>query len=104
MAPLSSSAYLVTFTASERLKQKLDRAGELLSHCINPSDLPALIERALDGLLEREGKRRYGSRSIPISRATECALPDDSSKCWVVDSSSNRSEARIMPGSPSNAP
>ncbi len=43
VAPLSRKTYRVTFTASERLKQKLDRAGELLSHCVNPSDLPALV-------------------------------------------------------------
>jgi hypothetical protein len=61
VAPLSSSTYRVTFTASEQLKQKLDRARELLSHCIPPSDLPALIERALDQLLEREQTRRYGA-------------------------------------------
>lgn len=60
--PLSSQSYRVVFTASERLKQKLDRARELLSHAIAPNDLPAIIERALDQLIEREERRRYGGQ------------------------------------------
>lgn len=78
VAPLSSSTYRVTFTASEQLKQKLDRARELLSHCIPPSDLPALIERALDQLLEREQTRRYGA--IPKCKPTASPQHDGPAK------------------------
>ena len=49
----------MSFTASECLKKKLDRARELLSHAIPPNDLPTVIERALDQLIEREEQRRY---------------------------------------------
>ena len=63
--PLSATTYRVVFTASERLKQKMARAGELLSHAISPGDLPALFERALDGLIETEQRRRYGSSRAP---------------------------------------
>src|SRR5512145_2292871 len=45
--PLSGSTFRVVFTANEALKQKLDRAGELCSHCVAEGDLPALFERAL---------------------------------------------------------
>lgn len=62
VAPLSSSNYRVTFPADERLKNKLDQARELLSHCINPADLSALVERAIDALLEGEKNRRFGAR------------------------------------------
>ncbi|HEY5956969.1 MAG TPA: HNH endonuclease signature motif containing protein, partial [Polyangiaceae bacterium] len=67
--PLSESRYRIVFTASEALKQKLDRARELCSHCVSPTDLPALIERALDLLIEREEKRRFAVRS-PKPRAS----------------------------------
>jgi hypothetical protein len=80
VAPLSSSTYRVTFTASAELKQKLDRARELLSHRIPPSDLPALIERALDQLLEREQTRRYGAtqkRKPAESPRRDCTVPGD---------------------------
>ncbi|HEY5961949.1 MAG TPA: hypothetical protein VIV60_35565 [Polyangiaceae bacterium] len=69
MQSLSESRYRVVFTASEALKQKLDRARELCSHCVAPTDLPALIERALDLLIEREEKRRFAVRS-PKPRAS----------------------------------
>lgn len=71
IAPLSSRTYHVTFTASEQLKEKLDRARALLSHCINPADLSGLVERAIDALLEGEEKRRFGSRRLAIARAAE---------------------------------
>ncbi len=80
VVPLSSKTYRVTFTAGERLKQKLDRASELLSHCIPPSDLPALVERALDQLLEREEKRRYGARPQSIPQSVEPAFRVKSSQ------------------------
>lgn len=59
--PLSGSTYRVTFTATERLKAKLDRASELLSHSVQPGDLPTILERALDRLIELEERRRYGA-------------------------------------------
>lgn len=59
--PLSEHSYRVVFTASQRMKTKLDRAAELVSHKIPPTDLPMLIERALDLLIVQEERRRYGS-------------------------------------------
>ncbi len=57
--PLSGASYRVVFTASDALKKKLDRASELVSHSVEPGNLPALIERAVDLLIEREEKRRF---------------------------------------------
>jgi 5-methylcytosine-specific restriction endonuclease McrA len=65
--PLSAHSYRVVFTASERLKQKMDRAGELVSHAVSPSDLPSLIERALDLLIERAERQRCGSKQASRS-------------------------------------
>ncbi len=56
--PLSEYRYRVVFTAHEALKLKLDRARELVSHAVSPSDLPGLIERALDVLIASEERRR----------------------------------------------
>jgi hypothetical protein len=57
---LSAERYLVQFTASAELGAKLQRAKELLSHSVPGGDLPLLVERALDALIERELKRRTG--------------------------------------------
>jgi hypothetical protein len=84
VSPSSAANYRVVFTASEQLKQKLDRAGELLSHGSHPSDLPALLERALDLLIEREQRRRFGSKrsrrqfrtATSEPRAAESQPPD----------------------------
>jgi 5-methylcytosine-specific restriction endonuclease McrA len=68
--PLSEHSYRVVFTASQRLKDKFERASELLSHTLSPNDLPAMLERALDLLIAREDRRRYGSprpRSLALS-------------------------------------
>ncbi len=62
--PLSCHSYRVVFTASERLKQKMDRARALVSHAVSPADLPALIERALDLLIERTERRRFGRKRV----------------------------------------
>ncbi|MGC4064959.1 MAG: hypothetical protein QM784_10015 [Polyangiaceae bacterium] len=62
IVPSSASSYRVVFTASERLKQKLDRAAALTSHRNHPSDLPSLLEHALDLLIAREECRRFGAK------------------------------------------
>jgi hypothetical protein len=60
ISPLSGTTYRVTFTATESLKMKMDLARDLASHAVPPNDLPALIERALDLLIESEERRRCG--------------------------------------------
>lgn len=89
--PLSGSSYRVVFTASHGLKQKLDRAAELLSHSVVPGDLPALIERAVDLLIEHEAKRRFAAswqrtnseRSITTARHKDSGRQDpDPARAW----------------------
>jgi hypothetical protein len=74
--PLSGSSYRVVFTASETLKKKIDRAAELLSHAVSPSDLPTLIERAIDLLIEHEEWRRFatGTRRKTSSKQQPCQI------------------------------
>lgn len=71
--PLASRRYRVAFTASAELIEKLERAKELASHMVAPSDLAALFERALDALVGREEKRRFavGSARNRASSAHE---------------------------------
>jgi hypothetical protein len=57
--PLGAEGYLVKFTASRELKEKLERAQELLRHR-GEGDLAAVIERAVDLLLEDVMKERFG--------------------------------------------
>lgn len=86
--PLSGSTYRIVFTAPVALKQKLDRARELCSHCVAPTDLPALFERALDLLLEHEERRRFAVHS-PKGRAKE--------HIGATESRSSRSEQEPDP-------
>jgi len=101
--PLSRSSYRVVFTAPEALKQKIDRARELLSHSVSPSDLPALIERAIDLLIEHEARRRFatGSRRKTTATHQSCQsgqLNADSSqdpeRIYYVDRCSPETESR----------
>jgi hypothetical protein len=61
LEPLSAERHLVQFTASAELYAKLERARELLSHSVPSGDLPELVERAIEALIERELKRRTGA-------------------------------------------
>jgi hypothetical protein len=57
--PLSAARYRIQLNASAALKQKLERAVDLLSHSIPSGDLCAVLERALDLLIERVEKKRF---------------------------------------------
>jgi len=57
--PLSAARYRIQLNASPQLKAKLEQARDLLSHTNPSGDLAAVIERALDLLLERTLNRRF---------------------------------------------
>lgn len=63
VVPLSANSYHVVFTAGETLKQKLDRARDLVCHSVAPGNLSALVERAIDLLILTEEKRRFAVRA-----------------------------------------
>jgi hypothetical protein len=109
LEPLSPSRYRVEFTARAELRDKLERARELLSHAVPSGDLGELVERALDALIEKETRRRVGaglprkrrelkagSRRIPVEIA-RAVWERDQAQCTFVDAEGRRcSERRFL--------
>ena len=94
------------FTASAELYAKLERARELLSHSVRSGDLPELVERAIDALIERELKRRTGagkprkrraqkpdSRHIPVD-VERSVRERDGNQCTFTDAQGRRCQER----------
>src|SRR3954464_13801149 len=101
IAPLSEDTYKVQFTASRAMHDKFRRAQALLRHRIPDGDPSAVLEKALDVLIERVEKERFAlvesprppkaedpthpaTRSIPawIRRAV---FKRDEGRCTFVD-------------------
>ena len=61
--PLSPDRYRVQLTASADLKRKLELARDLLRHAIPDGDLAAILERAVDLLIEQTMKRRFALKT-----------------------------------------
>jgi hypothetical protein len=68
LEPLSPTRVRVEFTARAELYAKLEKARELLSHAVPSGDLGELFERALDALLERETRKRFGAQTLRKAR------------------------------------
>ncbi|MFZ5892937.1 MAG: HNH endonuclease [Myxococcota bacterium] len=109
LKPLSATTVLVQFTASSELYAKIERARELLSHSIPGGELAAVLERAVDELIQREEKRRLGagvprkrrplheaSRHVPVEVA-RAVWQRDGAQCSFVDPKGRRcSERRFI--------
>ena len=106
LEPLSAERFRVEFTASAELYAKLERANELLSHSVPSGDLPQLVERALDALIERELKRRTGagkprklreqkpgSRHVPL-HVERAVRERDHDQCTFTDAEGRRCPER----------
>jgi 5-methylcytosine-specific restriction endonuclease McrA len=106
LEPRSAKRWSVQFTASAELYEKIQRAGELLSHAIRSGDLATLFERALDELIAKETKRRLGaqkprrhrplspgSRHVPVEVARH-VWERDGGQCTFVDKEGRRCSAR----------
>lgn len=63
--PLSDEQYHLQLTLSRRAKEKLERARDLMSHANPTAELAAVIERALDMLIERLEARRFAQTKSP---------------------------------------
>jgi 5-methylcytosine-specific restriction endonuclease McrA len=78
LEPLSSSRYLLRLSISHELKQKLERARDLMSHANASGELPVVIEKALALLLEKLEKQRFArsQRSFDpnVSTTTEAVV------------------------------
>ncbi len=79
--PLSPARYKVQFTASAKLREKLERLQALMRPSIPNGDLAAVIEAAVTEKLERLESRRFGRTKAPrkgIGRESgtpTCRLP-----------------------------
>ena len=71
--PLGEDRYKVQFTASQRLRDKLEQARHLLKQQVPDGDLAEICERALDLLIAARMKQRFAALRKPRPVATEPA-------------------------------
>jgi hypothetical protein len=108
LQPLSPGRVRVEFTAGAEFLDKLQQARQLLSHAIPNGDLGELMQRALDALLEKETRRRFGagrprqrrklqegSRHIPVE-VRRAVWERDGGQCAFVDSEGRRCGERCF--------
>jgi 5-methylcytosine-specific restriction endonuclease McrA len=106
--PLAPARYRLEFTASPELKDKLERAADLMRHTNPSGELSVLVERALDLLLvklekqrlakvtrTRDGALRSSTRRGYVPRAVRREVFErDGERCTFVDPSGRRCESR----------
>jgi len=68
LEPLSRTAYRLQLNTTPQLKEKLERARDLMSHANPSGDLAVVVERAIDLLIAKLNQQRFG-QSGPRSRA-----------------------------------
>lgn len=108
MSALASERYAVQFTAGRALRDKLEMARELLRHQIPTGDLAAIVDRALDVLVEQLMKQRFGKTSRPRQRSAAApgvgsrhipravrreVVARDEGRCTFTDERGRRCEA-----------
>ncbi|HEY6548488.1 MAG TPA: hypothetical protein VI589_11300 [Vicinamibacteria bacterium] len=69
--PLAPDRYKVQFTASARLRDKLERLQALMRPQLPDGDLAAIIEQAVTEKLERIEAKRFGGTSAPRKGLSE---------------------------------
>lgn len=65
VTPLAPNAFKVTLTIDGALRQKVQQAHDLLRHRVGPQDLAAILEEALDLLIDKVKKERFGVGRTP---------------------------------------
>ncbi len=82
--PLSEQRFAVHFTASARLRDKLEHARNLMSHVSR--ELEIVIERALDALIRELENKQWGKTDRPRrSRGTKDGSPSRKDKREVYE-------------------
>jgi hypothetical protein len=107
--PLCAARYKIQFTADAGLKEKLERAQNLLSHSNPSGDLAVLVERAVDLLLAILEKKKLGKtdrprraasqakRAAAVTRSVRRAVfARDGMQCSFQDASGRRCQARAL--------
>jgi len=105
---LAPERYKVQLTASRELRDKIERAVDLMRHRNPTGDLAVVVERALDALLEKLEKERFGKTDRP-QRASRPSAPGrvpnavrrevssrDAEQCTYVSPSGDRCESRAF--------
>jgi hypothetical protein len=109
VAPLSPDRYRLQVTMSGEAVEKLRLAEDMLSHAVPAGDAAAVLERALDALLEELARRKFsatedprpgrapadGSRTIPAAVKREVWIRD-LGRCTFVSVSGHRCEERRL--------
>jgi hypothetical protein len=95
VAPLSAETYEVKFTAHRALKEKLDEARALLRHSLPQGDLAPIIDQALDLLIAKVKKERFGVGAKP--RVKKTVEPENVSDREVSSSESRTEESKPAP-------
>ena len=102
------SRYKVQLTVSTQLREKLERAKDLMRHRNPSGDLAVVVEQALDALVEKLEKERLGKTSRPrrTVRATKKGrvtaavrrevLARDGEQCTYVDEEGRRCSSRAF--------
>ena len=108
--PLSEGRNKVQFTASDTLREKLEHACALMGHRNPTGDLPAVVEKAVDLLIQQLEKEKMGMTERPrrtpatnpsnpgyVTRAARRAvMARDGLQCTFVSEDGERCPARAF--------
>jgi len=104
--PLSEGRYKLQLTASTELRDKLERARDLMRHRNPSGDLAVVVERAVDALLEKLEKEilakatrperpvRAAKPGVVTCAARRAVFERDGEQCSFVDGEGHRCPAR----------
>ncbi|MET0409856.1 MAG: HNH endonuclease, partial [Polyangiaceae bacterium] len=83
--PLAAERYRVQLTASSELKRKLEQCRDLMRHGNPTGDFAPIVERALDLLLEKLMRERFGAaQRSRASKTSSGRRPDRATRRAVV--------------------
>jgi hypothetical protein len=98
--PLSPRRYRIQFTADADLKEKLERARDLLRHALPSGDFAPILARALDLLLDELLRARFGARSRRVKRSKSHTRDSSLS----IEASSPRTNSSLAASAPPEQP
>jgi hypothetical protein len=76
VAPLSPERFALEVTISQETRDKLERATALLRHRNPKGDIADVLDRALDVLLEKLEREKFGATSRPRARGARSESAD----------------------------
>lgn len=92
--PLSPQRYRLQLTVSEETQQKLERAQQLLGHRVPDGDLAQVLDLALDALLAKEMKQKYGVTERPRENVSHSAKGESATS----EAATRKPESKPKPG------